>query len=172
MNIFYLDPLPRTCAQMHCDKHVVKMIVETAQMLSTAHRFLSPASYCEDNNLYQVSFQHHPSTKWCMKTTGNYLWLARLFDELNTEYWFRFGSKHEPPRMHKASSMSQALGRAPLRIPEGPFSAPPQCMPDIYKGPDAVDAYQRYYLGAKARFAKWAHGPTPEWWMEAQDAQA
>ncbi len=170
MNIFYLDPNPRRCAQMHCDKHVVKMILETAQMLSTAHRYLSPTEYCEKYSLFQPVFQHHPSTKWCMETSANYQWLSNLFDELNLEYWFRWGRNHEPERWHSASRMIGALGHMPLRIPQGPFSDPPQCMPDEYKGPDAVQAYHRYYLGAKAYFAKWAHGPTPQWWMEAQDA--
>lgn len=172
MNIFYLDPLPRTCAQMHCDKHVVKMILEAGQMLSTAHRVLSPAEYSDKYDLYQISFEDHPSTKWCMANSGNYHWLSNLFDELNLEYWFRFGSKHEPQRWHSASRLIDALGHTPLWIPQGKFFEPPQCMPDKYKGPDAVGAYQRYYLGEKAYFAKWAHGPTPEWWMEAQNAQA
>ena len=40
MNIFYLHENPEICAEYHCDKHVVKMILETAQMLSTAHRII------------------------------------------------------------------------------------------------------------------------------------
>jgi hypothetical protein len=45
MNIFYLDPNPKICAEMHVDKHVCKMVIEYAQLLSTTHRVLDGEMY-------------------------------------------------------------------------------------------------------------------------------
>ncbi len=145
MNIFYLHPDPKTCAQMHNDKHVVKMILETAQMLCTAHRYLSPEEYCEKYSLFKTAFQYHPSTKWCMATSDNYIWLSNLFEWLHIEYYHRYGSRHNPPRWHSASRMIDALSHPPLQIPQGQFTEPPQCMPDEHKDPNTIKAYTKYY---------------------------
>ena len=74
MNIFYLTHNPMECAEQHCDKHVVKMILEYAQLLSTAHRLL-------DNNqkVYKTAFKNHPSTIWTRENKSNYRWLSMLF---------------------------------------------------------------------------------------------
>ena len=163
MNIFYLHPDPKICAEMHNDKHVVKMILETAQMLCTAHRYHSPVEYCEKHDLFQTAFQYHPSTRWCMSTSGNYLWLSSLFDELNKEYFHRYGSTYTPQKWHSASRMMDALGHTPLRIPHGKFSEPPQCMPDVFKDDCTVTAYRKYYQYAKAHFNKWTRRIEPDW---------
>lgn len=167
MNIFYLHPNPRECAAMHCNKHVVQMIRETAQMLSTAHRLLSPPEYCERYAIRQAAFVNHPSTRWARANAENYLWLSNLFEHLLAQYYIRYGSKHEPPRQHDHTMFVQGLSRLPLNIPEGKFYQPPQCMPDFLKGDCSVEAYRRYYHHAKARFAKWTEVPVPDWWQPA-----
>ena len=53
MNIFYLSTNTDECARYHCDKHVVKMILETAQMLSTAHRVLDGDELADEKILYK-----------------------------------------------------------------------------------------------------------------------
>ena len=79
MNIFYLDEKPLTAARMHCDKHVVKMIIESAQMLSTAHRTLDGNDYADRMNLYKATHKNHPANIWVRESAENYLCLYNLF---------------------------------------------------------------------------------------------
>ena len=90
MNIFYLDQNPRICAEMHLDKHVVKMILEYAQLLSTAHRVLDGEEYFDmtingrkikrwrmsnsymENGLMKASHINHPSNIWLRQSKQNY----------------------------------------------------------------------------------------------------
>ena len=87
MNIFYLHPNPQTAARMHCDKHCVKMILEYAQLLSTAHRVLDGDD--ANPNLYKIAHKNHPSTIWTRSSKQHYKWLFRLFRKLNIEYGIR-----------------------------------------------------------------------------------
>jgi len=165
MNIFYLDKSPRLAAEYHCDKHVVKMLLESAQILSTAHRMLEGKleekrwvlSGIRDSVLYKVTHQNHPSSVWARSSADNYEWLYRLYDTLCHEYKRRY------KKIHKSEEISYYLRDAPLWIPLESFTPPPQCMPDEYKRDDCVEAYRAYYRGAKASFAKWKT-QQPEWW--------
>jgi len=94
------------------------------------------------------------------------MWLSNLFDELNLEYFYRYGSRHNPQRWHSASRMIDALGQSPLRIPQGAFTEPPQCMPDVFKDDCTVTAYRKYYQYAKAGFNKWTRRMEPHWVSE------
>ena len=157
MNIFYLDPHPATAAQQCCDKHVVKMILESAQMLSTAHRVLDK----NDNELlYKEAHKNHPSTKWVREGVLNYQWLYAHFVALGEEYTARYGKVHV-----SITKLKNFLKSPPKHIPNKLFSEPPQCMPDVYKQKSSVDAYRSYYKGEKADFATWKE-PTvvPSWW--------
>tara|TARA_B100001094_G_C17912558_1_gene661949 strand:- start:52 stop:603 length:552 start_codon:yes stop_codon:yes gene_type:complete len=181
MNIFVLDKKPTTAAQMMCDKHVVKMIVESAQMLSTAHRVLdgtewtdyskngrrikrwkSPYTLMEDM-LYKASFVGHPCTKWVMENDKNYYWLAEHAYELCREYTRRYG------KVHKTDDMISLIRfRKPTNISIADSITPfAQAMPDEYKNLDAVEAYRAYYLGEKTGFAVWNYSDTPSWYEEA-----
>lgn len=91
MNIFYLHSDAKECAVMHCDKHVVKMILETAQLLSTAHRLLDGN---DDPILYKATHKNHPSAIWTRKSQKNYLWLTSLLQNLCQEYTYRYGKIH------------------------------------------------------------------------------
>ena len=176
MNIFVLDNNPQTAAQMMCDKHVVKMIVESAQMLSTAHRVLdgtewtdyakngrrikrwkSPYKLMEDM-LYKASFVGHPCTQWVMKNDKNYYWLVEHAYELCREYTRRYG------KVHKSDDLISLIRfRKPTNIPIADSVTPfAQAMPDDYKNKDAVEAYRTYYRNDKKRFATWKT-ETPEW---------
>ena len=85
MNIFYLDEKPMTAARMHCDKHVVKMILESAQMLSTAHRILDGNDYADRRGLYKATHKNHPANIWVRESANNYVWLYNLFTFLCIE---------------------------------------------------------------------------------------
>ena len=181
MNIFILDENPQIAAQMQCDKHVVKMIVESAQMLSTAHRVLdgtewtdyakngrrikrwkSPYQLMEDL-LYKASFVGHPCTQWVMENDKNYYWLAEHALELCREYGKRY------KKIHKTDDMLSLIRyRKPVNIPIADDITPfAQAMPDEYKNEDAVKAYRAYYLGEKTGFAEWKYSDTPTWYEEA-----
>ncbi len=178
MNIFYLHPEPRACAEMHVDKHVVKMIIEYAQLLSTAHRILDGEEYIDassgrrikrwrladdamEDNLYKASHINHPSAIWTRQSNNNYTWLFCLFTELLQEYTYRYGKHHATERL------VYWLRKPPKNIPVGYLTQPTPAMPDEYKVPDSVQSYRNYYVGAKKSFAKWKNRPIPEWFENA-----
>ena len=157
MNIFYLDNHPDDAAEMHCDKHCVKMILEYAQMLSTAHREL-------DGNvpdiLYKSTHKNHPSTIWTRSSKQHYDWLFRLFRMLSAEYTLRYG------KIHKTwEKLGKILETTPKNIVENGWIDPPQCMPDHCKKTDTIDAYRNYYLTEKASFSTWNYSKQPTWWV-------
>jgi hypothetical protein len=144
MNIFILDEDPRKCAQYHCDKHVVKMILESVQMLST----VSGAGY-------KPTHKNHPCTKWVQESLDNYLWLVRLTTELNKEWQFRYGHM----RNHKSYDVMMTL---PVpKLPKKGLTRFAQAMPDYCKDFNAVDAYRTYYILEKSSMLKYTKRETP-----------
>lgn len=177
MNIFYLDNDPRKCAEMHVDKHVVKMILEYAQLLSTAHRVLDGEEYVgqsqsgrkikrwklndtlRDNALYKATHVNHPSATWVRQSNNNYTWLFRLFQELLVEYTHRY------QRDHACNQLVSFLRFPPDKIPINCLTQPTLAMPDIYKVPDdSRESYRNYYLSVKKHMAKWKNRNVPDWW--------
>ena len=174
MNRFILETHPATAAMYHCDKHVVKMILEESQMLSTAHRILDGVEVAgksktgrnvkrwkleddRDNSLYQATHVNHPCTQWSMQTINNYNWSVCLLEALLNEYTYRYGKRH------KCGELFDMLSKPPRNIPVGPLTAFPQAMPDECKRDNPVDGYREYYINHKARFAKWTNRLTPDW---------
>lgn len=151
MNIFVLDTNPQRAAHYHCDQHVVKMILESAQMLSTALRFHGVDAP------YQPTHVKHPCTLWTQETRSNWRWLKELAYYLNEEYQRRY--KHTTP--HKSWTVIESLDDS--AIPAGPQTPFAQAMPDHYKHTDAVTAYRQFYCGDKAAFARWDYSEIPYW---------
>ena len=162
MNIFYLDKDPIIASQMMCDKHVVKMILESAQMLSTAHRVLDGNEYADKQGLYKVAHKNHPSSKWVRSSVHNYMWLYIHMVSLMNEYTHRYGKHHATERLWTP------LSKSPSSIPVVEFTDPPQCMPEECKGEDTVLAYQKYYIVEKSDFATWKRREIPTWWTISQ----
>jgi len=167
MNIFYLDKRPDDAAEMHCDKHCVKMVLEYAQMLSTAHRILD-----EDNahpDLYKIAHKNHPSTIWTRSSKQHYDWLFRLFRMLSAEYSIRYGlinDSRDTFKVHKSwEKLGKILETAPKNIKDNGWEDPPQCMPDDCKDDDVVRAYRNYYIQEKKSFAKWNYTMKPKWML-------
>lgn len=175
MNIFYLDRSPKKAAEYHVDKHVVKMILESAQLLSTSHRVLDGEvkrmktktgrwkTYHElpdvrNSALYSSTHINHPSAVWVRQNRRNYLWLFSLFTELCAEYTHRYG------KVHKCEGMMKVLGEFPNNLPEGTFTEPTPAMPDQYKVlGNSVQSYKNYYLGEKTRMFSWKNRQQPDW---------
>jgi hypothetical protein len=157
VNVFVLSWHPEKAAEYHADKHVVKMIVETAQLLSTAHHVLDDALCI--GGIYKKTHENHPCAVWARENIANYQWLHKLGVALLDEYTKRY-SKH-----HKTSSVMETLQVSPWRIPDGVQTPFAQAMPDVYKHEDPVVAYRRYYQGEKASIATWRHSKRP-WWFK------
>ena len=154
MNVFILDTDLELCAQYHNDKHVVKMILEHAQMLSTACR---GAGLDEG---YKETHVNHPCNKWLRESLANWLWLRDLTYELHKEWRYRFN--HPESKFHKSFDVVRNLSIPALPdVPMTPFA---QCMPDEYKSDDAVESYRTYYMIDKAHLAGWKKRGEPEWW--------
>jgi len=161
MNIFFLHKDPQWAANALCDKHVPKMLLESAQMLSTAVQE-NVGERLED--LYKPAYPKHPMTKWVGSTFSNFQWTLENAVFISQEYCKRFNKLHKSSRILNVIYDNQYY----KEIPDERFTTPPQCMPDEYKDDDYVTAYRKYYKGAKAYFAKWQRGvDAPEWWKHA-----
>ena len=151
MNIFVLDNDTRACAQAHCDAHVVKMMLESAQMLSTTCRL-----YGLDCG-YKITHKNHPCTKWVRESIENFMWLTALALELNEEWKFRFDHTHDS----KSIEVIKDLTVPDLPdIPQTPFAL---AMPDQYKSDDPVQSYRDYYSNEKYEIAWWTYRRPPKW---------
>lgn len=155
MNYFYVDEDAITAARMLCDKHVVKMILETAQMLSTAHRLTeSPQA----DFVYKPTHSNHPSTKWLRSSQIAYKHglqhLCALFDEY----------RHRYNKTHATERLLPYLSQVPEALPDLPFVDPPQCMYDECRGSDTVEAYRSYYRVRRNEIdMRWTKREAPAW---------
>ena len=161
MNIFILDDDPVKAAQLQCDKHVVKMILESAQMLCSVQP--------EGTAPYKRSFYNHPCTKWARASTENYDWLVEHAYALCEEYSRRYVHKSGKPKVHKSKAVIEWCdkNRSDLELPIGMLTEHPMCMPDYCKMESVVESYRKYYINEKAKFAKWKDGNIPSWYSEA-----
>ena len=174
MNIFYLSNNTKECAQMHVDKHCVKMILEYAQLLSTAHRVIDGVEYVDDSSgrkikrwklgssyediLYKATHINHPSAIWVRHSYDNYAWLRSLLYQLCKEYTYRYDKVHKV----ESSGLMEALCYAPINIKLSKFTEPTPAMPDEYivKG-DSIQSYHNYYNGAKVKLFSWKNRSVP-----------
>lgn len=178
MNIFFVNEDPVLAAQALVDKHVVKMILESAQLLSTAHRFLdyqvirthtpegkkrSATDYllndARDHVLYRQTHINHPSAIWCRNSVENYLWLVDHFFALMDEYTHRYN------KVHKCQGeLSYMLQSPPKKLEAWDWTPMPSCMPEEYQISDnPVENYRQYYRIGKKHLHKWTNREPPEW---------
>ena len=165
MNIFVLDRNPIIAARMMCDKHIPKMIVESAQMMASAVRRWGATDdvmpLTKAGSPYRGGYAHHPCTVWAGDTFGNFSWLTDHAMALCVEYTSRFGKEHTC-----ADPISQLWHVGIDWVGDDDFKVTPfaQAMPDEFKQEDAVQAYRAYYHSKT--FAKWEKGTdAPHWWM-------
>jgi len=153
MNIFFLSLNPTEAARLHCDKHVVKMILETAQLLYTAHWvYESPLP----EGAYRKTHPNHPSARWVRESLVNYRWLCSLGIALCEEYTYRYGKVHKTEH-----HLRWLTANTPTNLVDVGWTLPRLAMPDEYKDKDPVVAYRRYYMGAKVRLLSYTKRPTP-----------
>ena len=145
MNIFYLHKDPVEAAKLQYNKHVVKMILESAQMLCTAHHEIMG----DDANVpYKRAHVNHPSTIWARRSAQNYVWLYDHFVALAQEYKKRYGKDHL-----SYTKCEPYLRFLPGGLPFTGFTQPPQAMPDEYKDECSLQAYWNYYINDKKHIA-------------------
>ena len=154
MNIFILSLKLLQCAQYHCDQHVIKMILESAQMLCTAVLLSGGKAG------YRMVHAKHPCTLWALNSLSNWRWLRELAYELNDEYKYRYHREED----HKSVQVIKDLEEP--NIPDKGLTPFAQAMPEEFKDPDAVQAYRKYYAGAKFKFATWREREIPDWYIE------
>jgi hypothetical protein len=158
MNIFVLDLDLKKCAQAHCDQHVIKMILESAQILSTV---------CAQYSIktpYKPTHQNHPCVKWAAASEQNWLWLKQLAAELNREYQYRY----QCTKNHRSFDIILSLKKPPL--PNIGLTEFAQAMPEKYQiSNNPVQAYRSYYVGEKSSFAKWTRRKPPQWYCKLME---
>lgn len=180
MNIFVLDTDPVVAAQLQCDKHVVKMIVESAQMLSTVHRMLDGTmerrrsksgkmmlkywahpDHGMEANLYKAVHTGHPCTVWSLESSANYYWHLNHFEALLNEYEYRYNKKHSSGRLMRY------LLNPPINIPSGgitPFKLAMGSNPECIDNNDPVGSYRKFYQTKQERFKMaWTARKIPDW---------
>jgi hypothetical protein len=158
MNIFVLSVNPQEAARMQFDKHIVKMALETAQILSTIN-----------GGPYKPTHQNHPCVLWAAEALENYKWLVKHGIAICEEYTYRFNKRH------KCQDVIESLHEPLVCIPQGctPWVL---CMPEQYKLKyldgtyKTVESYREYYK-SKASFANWTKRNKPDWWPNVQSSR-
>jgi hypothetical protein len=155
MNIFILDRNIRKCARYHADQHVVKMILESAQMLCTV------VNLDDGEAPYKSTHVKHPCTQWVGESLANWHWLRRLALALNDEYRYRYPVSKD----HKSALVIRSL--SPPKIDDIGLTEFALAMPDKYiVSGDAIQSYRNFYIGEKARFVRWTRRRLPRWFKE------
>jgi hypothetical protein len=165
---------------MHNDKHCVKMILEYAQLLSTAHRVLDGVELSglsasgrkkkfwtladsRDYTLYKATHINHPSAVWVRQSVQNYMWLAEMLEMLCVEYTYRYNKVH---KVERDGLMQLLKNQFPKNLPIATFTEPTPAMPDDVKvAGDSIRSYRNYYIKNKAHLAKWKERPVPNWFQ-------
>ena len=176
MNIFYVDEDPMDAAQALVDKHVVKMILESAQLLSTAHRVLDGQEIegksatgrkarrwilpdARDDVMYAATHINHPSAVWCRTSVRNYDWLVDHFYALMREYNHRYNKSHKC-----YGELSYMLQSPPHNLKAWEWTEMPSCMAEEYIiSDDPIINYRNYYRIGKSNLHKWTNRQPPEW---------
>lgn len=183
MNIFILDKNPRIAAAMHCDKHVPKMVLESAQMLSTAHRMWdgfetkrpsrsgkTRVKYYQlndsrEHHLYNAVHFNHPCTIWTRESSQNYLWHYDLFLGLCEEYTKRYGKVHKTDL-----SLREHLKTTPNNIPDTtmtPFRLAMKSNPECMDESNPIESYRKFYMTKQERFKmEWKNTQIPYWFRQ------
>ena len=177
MNMFYLHPVAKVCAEWSVDSHCVKMILESAQLLSTAHRVLDGVEYTDktktgrnvkrwrlddwrDTEFYSATHINHPCAVWARESSSNYEWLWDLMAEYCIEYTHRYNKIHKIQRTNLLGKLSDH----PKNIKRIGPTTPPSCMNAKYIiSEDPVVNYRNYYKYGKAHLHKWKNREAPAW---------
>lgn len=162
MNIFYLHQLPALAAAYHCDKHVGKMLIESCQLLATAHHYYGNG----DQVTYRPTHANHPSAVWVRASRLHYMWLSDMVSYLSKQFMTRYGHHHKSGQVWLAELVK--CPPAMWALPST-WQPPTLAMPDEYKSDDHIQSYRRYYASKAATmplvYSK-GTAPQPVWLQE------
>ncbi len=162
MNIFILSLCVKECAEYMCDKHIIKIILECVQMLSTAKHILDPEN-TDTSKIYKISHINHPCSIWVRTSYENYMWTIALVEAMHNEWKFRYN--HPESKHHKSYIVSQYLKNNPPPFSNNKLTPFAQAMPDEFKRENAVDAYRLYYQSdSKKKICNWKKRNKPDWY--------
>jgi hypothetical protein len=151
MNIFILDQDPVVAATYLNNRHTIKMVLESAQLLCTTLNLLSIQTP------YKTTHKNHPCAIWVRQNQSNFLWLYNHSLSIANEYTVRYG------KIHKCEGVIKSLYNHVSKLPNGELTDFALCMPDQYKTNNPVESYRNYYIGAKRDLAQWKTN-IPYWW--------
>lgn len=152
MNIFYLDQDVKKCAMYHADRHVVKMIVESTQILCSAYYFTGESKFSP----YKLTHKNHPCCVWVRESIINWLWLKELALALCEEYTYRYG------KIHKCEPIIQSL-KTPA-LPDAGFTKFRCAMDEKYIiSENPIENYRNYYREGKRHLWNWKKRSPPHW---------
>ena len=152
MNIFILDEDPLLAAHYQCNRHIVKMTLETAQILCTVHHKAGMTAP------YRPTHKNHPCVIWAGECAMNYYWLLKHGIGLSREYTRRYG------KIHKSGDVMLSLDTPDLPFNNGSMTPFALAVPECYRGDDPVESYRSYYIHEKGSIAEWPDGLVPPWW--------
>lgn len=151
MNIFILDKNPKICAEYHNDKHCIKMILESAQLLCSVH-WLNGS-----NAPYKLTHKNHPCSIWVRKSYSNYRWLCDLSKNLCHEYTFRFGKRHKTEDV-----IDYCINNQP-NITDIGITSFVKVLPEEYNiNDDVIECYRAYYKYGKSNLIKYTKRDIPK----------
>jgi hypothetical protein len=159
MNIFFLDNNPKQCAIYHNNKHCIKQLLESSQLLCGVHHVVGT----QTDIPYRLTHKNHPCAIWARESLSNYLYLCELGLELCNEYTYRYGKRHKSLEV-----IMWCISNRP-NIPDIGFTEPARAMPDEYKVKSVVQSYRNYYIGAKSGFANWKNREVPFWFSQKNE---
>jgi len=165
MNIFAVHESPSAAAMDLCDSHVVKMILESAQILCTVYDLHGEW----EDWMYKPTHRHHPSVKWAAESNCNYGWLWYHFEALGREYTRRYKKKHKT-----IEKFGSKLAYPPLGITQTDRQTPfALAMPDEYKFFETpVECYRAYYAGVKSKLSRFTYtGRAKPVWLDEWQAR-
>lgn len=155
MNLFILDYDKEKCVQFYTDRHNIKIILEVAQLLCSAHHFTGSTLEIP----YKPSHKNHPVCLWVRNSLSNYIYAVDLGKELCKEYTYRYN------KVHKTQEVIEWCGKNLPDINDIGLTPFALAMPDEYKVEDAVQSYRNYYNGAKRHLFAWRRREIP-WWIK------
>lgn len=173
MNIFILSKSCKKSAKYYFNSHVSKIILEIAQLMSTAILSLLPTIKNKNlatlitNTAYRSTHVNHPFAIWMRTSNGNWNWGFKMATALHNEWKYRYD--HNDDKMHKSYKVIQELNEIfssnKLSFTQELITKFPQCMPKVYQHPDPVVAYRNYYMGVeKKHLTNWGNRSKPHWW--------
>lgn len=161
MNIFVIDQNQYLCATYHTDTHVVKMPVETAQMLSFAyyHPELWKGEIPDILMKFSKSHDNHPCSLWIRESLENFIWTCNLGIQLVKEFRYRFN----PIKHQRCLDIFEWCLRNPPNLPSKCLTPFALAMPDNFKVESDIESYRNLYRYGKSDLHKWTKREKPQW---------